>query len=102
MITHNITTFKGTHAQGVPPKSPKFQGILGSNEHRKFIYERVSENNPFTQWDDVSYRGEDAHVQSILSYEECIWDKFKPLFLEIFVYSTGDMVFVHPSDIKKR
>ena len=99
MITHNIIVGR---EKAPAPSTKRFQGVIGSHDHREFILNRAVTHNPFKVEDFVIYRKRRHQVLDIYSEPEgggVRWQGLKPYFVEI--WGDGEIKLAHPSELKK-
>ena len=100
MITHEIARY----AEPAPvPSTKRFQGVFGSDVHRKYIFERSLKNQPFEIGDTVRFDKKKYTIVDIYTHLNAgvQWDHLKPLYVEIYDIDTQECWIVSPGDLKK-
>lgn len=105
MITHFIQVHQRPITKIIHgPKNkeyPRFEGIQGTDEHRRYLHKRGLHFNQFDLYDEVVYRKKKYIISEILEqYEFVSWVGLSPKFLEL-TNAQGDFAYVNPGDIKK-
>jgi hypothetical protein len=78
----------------------RFRGVFGTEEHKRYIYERLRGKFDFDYWDDVEYKGKPGMICDILTFDMCLWEGLKCKFLEVWLEDNSNVI-VHPSEIRK-
>jgi hypothetical protein len=104
MIVHSITIHEPVIV-ATQQMRRLFRGPVGTEEHKRFIFNRAKESCKWEMNDIVFYKGavyQVAHVEE--RFEHIGWDALKPLFVEIWDGSDemSGYQIVHPSDIKRK
>lgn len=105
MITHSITVHQRLPKQTVRVNGkhdyPKFQGILGTTDHRQYLLKRAIFLNPFSLYDEVIYRRQKYLITDIYTNFELVnWSGLSPKFIELS-NADNEYQLVNPGDIRK-
>lgn len=105
MITHTITRHVRPQKEIVRVNGkhdyPKFHGIHGTTDHRKYLLKRALHINPFSIYDEVIYRKRHYIITDIYSTFELVsWSGLSPKFIELN-NADNEYQLVNPGDIRK-
>ena len=105
MIVHSIQVHQRPIKKIIhgPDKKeyPRFEGIQGTEEHRRYLHKRGLHFNTFDLYDEVIYRKKKYIITDILQQFEFVsWVGLSPKFLELSA-ADNDYAYVNPGDIKK-
>lgn len=113
MLTHTIDKYK---APAAPPTSitqsntnpNKFKGEFGSEDHKRFIFNRVLENCCWQEGDHCKINGDLGVVCHVCTeFLEAEWGNtgqtaLECKIVEVFLYSENDSKLYHPSRLQMR
>ena len=109
MLTHKIVV------QNVPTrkesivtkkkhsKRDRFEGVLGSHEHKMYILARAFKDCKFEVKDKVKYKGQIWEISQIYDedyFDYIDWNGLAPLFIELW-RADGEMQMVNPGTLKR-
>lgn len=102
MLTHIIEVYKAPVV--VKPTRQTFQGIIGSEDHKRFIHSRVLQGCKFLVGEHIKYKGETGFISDIHSEEDfhfVEWNDLECKCVEVFLYDQQEFELVHPNQLKR-
>jgi hypothetical protein len=102
MLTHTIEVHKAPVR--IKEERPTFHGVIGSDDHKRFIHSRVLQGCKFLVGEHIKYKGETGFISDIHTedfFKQVEWNDLECKCVEIFLYDQQEFELVHPNQLKR-